>query len=108
MSDGFEMYVFATWTIWPAFSASVIFERQSLVEMQPAVLTDAVDAFASNATAIPTRTRHAVKKPCLFETRAEWGLVDMDAFPPPIDNVKSGTNLRSLRTCVKSNGTPGT
>jgi hypothetical protein len=44
------MYVFATWVIWPAFSASVIFERQSVVDVHPAAATDACDAPVGSAT----------------------------------------------------------
>src|SRR5258708_3020497 len=51
-------YVFATCVICPAFSASVIFERQSLVEMQPAVVRDvrADPSELLTSTASATRT----------------------------------------------------
>jgi len=52
--------VFATWVICPAFSASVIFERQSAVEMQPAAVVDAVDVVVTDAAGRATRMKTAM------------------------------------------------
>jgi hypothetical protein len=71
MSDVLFKYVFATCVICPAFSASVIFERQSLVEMQPAALTDAVDDVASRVVAAMASTATAPKRPLLIERPRE-------------------------------------
>src|SRR5258708_28506958 len=68
--------VLATWVICPAFSASVILDRQSLVEMQPAAATDGIDAGARSAT--PARRMEAApSRLLLIEWFREGTLVPM-------------------------------
>src|SRR5215211_6201062 len=54
MSCLFEMYELATCVIWPAFSANVIFDRQSAVDTHPAAAS-ASGACAATVTTPETR-----------------------------------------------------
>src|SRR5216683_7435317 len=80
MSEFDLMNVLATWVIWPAFSASVILDRQSVAEMQPAAATGTTDTVATSAA--PTTMETAPRRRVRFVRPREWNIVLMDVLLP--------------------------